>query len=156
MQNCKNTFAARRRQSRAGFTLVEISVVMGAMITMAVLGISGLNYQRARAAGDNCGVNLRLIQEAKRCALEENPTLTTFTTAQLLPYLPGGTMPKCPGGGTYGNVTSLGATASCTLDTGSANAWHSPRTPGVPPTTVKGGGGKTGGPIIVEPDAVAR
>ena len=68
----------------------------------------------------------------KRCALEENPTLTLFTEVQLIPYLLGKAMPKCPGGGTYGKLTSFGVTAACSLDTGSNNAWHSARTPGTP------------------------
>lgn len=119
-----------------GFTLIEILVVAAVMVVMSTLGIAGLNYQRQRAAGMACGNNLRLVQEAKRAALEDDPTLTTFDNATLCKYLPGGVMPNCPGGGTYQDTDSLGTASSCSLNNG-VTGMHN--------LTVAGAAGGSGG-----------
>lgn len=119
-----------------GFTLIEILVVVAAMVVMSTLGIAGLNYQRQRAAGMACGNNLRLTQEAKRAALEDDPTITTFDSSVLCKYLAGGVMPTCPGGGTYQDTDSLGAAASCSLNNG-VTGMHN--------LTVAGAAGDSGG-----------
>ena len=135
-----------------GFTLIEILVVVAAMVVMSTLGIAGLNYQRQRAAGMACSNNLRLIQEAKRAALEDDPALTSFGNDTLAKYLPGGVIPTCPGGGSYQDNDSLGTAAVCSLNNG-VTGMHNLTVAGVangaggglndPGSTTSPGGGTT-------------
>lgn len=157
MNSAKLTLRPRRR---GGFTLVETILVVGAVAVMTTLGIAGVNRQRVVGAGLNCGNNLRLVQEAKRAALEENPTLTGFTPEILRPYLPGGRMPTCPGHGTYGNANSF-LTSSCSLDSGRTDGLHNVHVPGTSGNTSGGGGvginpggggvGPGGGGVVIDP-----
>ncbi|QTN31383.1 type II secretion system protein [Akkermansiaceae bacterium] len=80
----------KRHISRNGFTLVEMTVVI--MVLMTLLG-TGLyvskqygNWQLGRAASEQ----LRTVYAAQRLYLADNPTATisSITTAQIVPYLP--------------------------------------------------------------------
>ena len=158
------------RRRRAAFTLVEVLVVCGVAVALTAMGIAGLNQQRSKAAAMACGNNLRLIQEAKRAALEEDPTLTDFSgqsqvaisaggdSSALLPYLPNNQMPVCPGGGTYNSTNSVTDVATCSMDAGNSGA-HNILLPGqtAPRNTLKPGrpvfiGPITTTPIEIQPD----
>jgi predicted RNase H-like nuclease (RuvC/YqgF family) len=70
----------------------------------------------ADAERDACINNLSQIDAAKHeWALELNKTANDIPTAQdLLVYLPGGTFPVCPSGGTY-TIGAVGVAPTCSI-----------------------------------------
>jgi chromosome segregation ATPase len=63
-----------------------------------------------------CLNNLRLLESAKQQWAADNnkPAGSLLTAAQLTQYLPGNTMPSCPGGGVY-TLNPVGITAVCNI-----------------------------------------
>lgn len=74
------------------------------------------NVNAAEAERDVCLNNLQLIESAKQqWAVDLGKTINDTPTAQdLLVYLPGGTFPVCPAGGTY-TIGAVGVPPSCTV-----------------------------------------
>jgi prepilin-type N-terminal cleavage/methylation domain-containing protein len=104
-----------RLSRKAGFTLVEIMIVVAIIGMLAAIAIP--NFVRARATSQQnaCINNLRLIDSAKQqWALEQHQGATSSPSASgsdLQPYLghgSGGELPACPADPANSWTTSYG------------------------------------------------
>jgi prepilin-type N-terminal cleavage/methylation domain-containing protein len=81
---------AQVQESRRGFTLLELTMVICIMLVLAGLGLTGSkwvgDWKKARTASEG----LRTVYIAQRTYLADNPTtqVANLTQAMLLPYLP--------------------------------------------------------------------
>ena len=89
---------------RAGFTLVEIMIVLAIVGLLAAIAIPNFVKARATSQANACISNLKQMRDAiDQMALEKG--LSTGTTwnfpDDILPYLGHNAYPACPAGGTY-------------------------------------------------------
>jgi len=112
------------RDCRRGFTLLEMSLVIGILLALVGSGFYVGNKVGQWRLGREAAEVLRTVHAAQRMYLADNPTtpVSSITHAMLIPYLPRGAteMPT---------VTSLDGTELAILVT-------------VSPPVVDGGGGK--------------
>ena len=108
--------------SKAGFTLVEIMIVVAIIGLLAAIAIPNFVKARSTSQANGCINNLRQINAAEsQFALEQHKTTgdpINFPD-DLTPYIKmnsSGSLPACPAGGTY-DCPSVGTNASCTLST---------------------------------------
>ena len=115
----------KNHQSRkAGFTLVEIMIVVAIIGLLAAIAIPNFVKARAQSQANACINNLRQIDAAaNQFALEQHKsTGYSFSfPSDLTPYIKlnsAGSIPPCPANGAY-SVGTLGATPqeSCSLST---------------------------------------
>jgi prepilin-type N-terminal cleavage/methylation domain-containing protein len=108
-----------KSNKKAGFTLVEIMIVVAIIGLLAAIAIPNFVKARTTAQKNACINNLRQIDGAKeQWALENKKSAgsdTSSSTTAINEYIKGKTTPKCPAGGTYtyGNVD---ASPTCDIE----------------------------------------
>ena len=102
------------KKSTAGFTLVEIMIVVAIIGLMAAIAVPNFLTARTNARVGACINNLRLIDGAKQQFALETNAADDATPAEddVTPYLKGGVMPTCPADGSY-SIETLADSPTC-------------------------------------------
>jgi prepilin-type N-terminal cleavage/methylation domain-containing protein len=100
---------------RAGFTLVEIMIVVAIIGLLASIAIPNFMKARSQARTTTCINNMRLIEGNKQIwALEmKQPGTATPPAAELNSYFKGSIAPTCPEGNNAYAATAVDTLQTC-------------------------------------------
>ena len=116
----QNKMKQTKNIRKAGFTLVEIMIVVAIIGLLAAIAIPNFVKARTTSQQNACINNLRQIDAAaNQFALEKGQTTGAPINypSDLTPYIKmnsSGSVPTCPAGGSYADA-AVGAGPSCTL-----------------------------------------
>jgi prepilin-type N-terminal cleavage/methylation domain-containing protein len=109
-----------RNVKKAGFTLVEIMIVVAIIGLLAAIAIPNFVKARSTSQQNACINNLRQMDGAmEQYALENKLNSTsTYTLSNLKVYIrltSTGNLPACPAGGTYAAGSTVTNSPTCSL-----------------------------------------
>jgi len=109
-----------KQNRKAGFTLVEIMIVVAIIGLLAAIAIPNFVRARSTAQMNSCINNLRQLDGAvQQYALENKLASTaTYVIDDLKPYIKLDStlaIPKCPGSGTYSPGATVADQPTCSL-----------------------------------------
>jgi type II secretory pathway pseudopilin PulG len=103
---------SKKMGASAGFTLVELIIIMFVILTLATLAVPEVLSARKESRALLCGTALKQIEAAKSAWAREFPGASIPNEQALQRYFPQGSLPTDPWGIGFQDVTTLNIEAS--------------------------------------------